>query len=70
MISEAKKKANAKYNKKTYAMLGTMVRKEEKEAIRNWAEGKGLSLSGYIISLIEDDCPEFKTMRERRGSDK
>lgn len=55
MVSEARKKANEKYNAKTYAQIMLRVRKEEKEKIQEYAESKGLSLNGYINKLIQED---------------
>ena len=55
MMSEAKKKANRKYNEKAYDQLKIVVKKGEKDIIKAYAESIGKSLNGYINELIISD---------------
>lgn len=48
-------KAKNKYNSKAYEHIHLVVKKGEKENIRQWAENKGESLNGYINRLIRQD---------------
>lgn len=54
-MSEARKKANEKYNAKAYDQIKILVKKGERETIKAYAESKGLSLNGYINNLIKAD---------------
>ena len=55
MMSEAKKKANRKYNEKAYDQLKIVVKKGERDIIKAYAESIGKSLNGYINDLIVSD---------------
>ena len=54
-LSEARKKANEKYNAKAYDQVKVLVKKGQRDIIKQHAESKGLSLNGYINKLISDD---------------
>lgn len=60
MLSEAKKRANKKYNEKAYDQLKIMVKKGEREKIKNYAENIGKSLSKYIKDLINEDMQQHR----------
>ena len=49
-----------KYNTKTYDQLRIIVKKGQKNVIKQYAESKGMSLNGYINSLIEADMKQGK----------
>lgn len=51
-ISEARKRANAKYNAKAYTKLMVRIRKEDEDAIRTAIEASGESVNGYILKAI------------------
>lgn len=52
-LSEARKRANAKYNAKAYEQITLRVSKGEKEKIRIFAESKNQSLNAFILSAIK-----------------
>ncbi len=54
-LSEARKKANQKYNEKAYDQVKILVKKGEREVIKARAEELGLSLNAYINKLIHED---------------
>lgn len=54
-LSEARKKANEKYNAKAYDQIKVLVKKGKREEIKAHAERQGLSLNGYINKLIAED---------------
>ena len=60
-ISNAKIQAPAKYNAKAYDRIEIKVKKGQKAVIQAHAQGKGLSLNAYIVSLIEQDMHEQQT---------
>ena len=54
-MSEARKKANEKYNAKAYDQIKIIVKKGKRDLIKTHAKNCGMSLNGYINKLIEDD---------------
>lgn len=52
-ISEAKHKANEKYNAKAYDEIKVRVSKGRKEEIRAYAESRGMSVNSFIIEAID-----------------
>lgn len=53
--NEKRKIASMKYNKEKRDSLTLSLPKGKKEEYRAKAESKGLSLTAYIVSLIEND---------------
>lgn len=53
--SDAQKRASMKYRAKTKEQMNIDIKKGMKEAYKQQAAKRGLSLSAYIISLIERD---------------
>jgi predicted HicB family RNase H-like nuclease len=53
-VSEARKRANAKYNAKAYEQLPARVKKGRKEKIMNHADLKGESLNSFINRAINE----------------
>ena len=53
-VSEARKRANAKYNLKAYDRVELKVKKGEKEKIRLFAEANGESLNSFINRAIKE----------------
>ena len=49
-----------KYNSKTYDQLRIVVKKGQKDVIKQYAESKGMSMNGYINNLIEADMKQGK----------
>lgn len=56
--TEAQKKATIKYMKDNLEEIRFRVRKGKKEQYRDQAAKNGMSLSAYIIHLLEKDAPE------------
>ena len=54
IMTEARIKANRKWNEKAYDRIGIYVKKGDKERIKSQAESKGLSMNEYITRLIYD----------------
>lgn len=53
-ISEARKRANAKYNLKAYDRIELKVTKGKKEEIRLFAQAQGESLNAFINRAIAE----------------
>ena len=52
--TEARRRANEKYNAKAYDEIKVRVSKGNKEKIKEYAEGRGESLNGFINRAIEE----------------
>ncbi len=53
--TESRKKASMKYNKEKRDMLNLNLPKGKKEIYRAQAKRRGMTLTAYIIKLLEDD---------------
>lgn len=53
--SDARIKANNKYNAKTYKKISLNVRISDYEKIKNYIDAMGISANSYIIELIKKD---------------
>ena len=53
-VSEAQKKASAKYNLKAYDRIELKVKKGEKDSIKAHAEKQGESLNAFINRAIAE----------------
>lgn len=58
-ISEARKRANAKYNQKAYDRIELKVTKGKKEKIRAYAETQGESINAFINRAIAETMGEI-----------
>lgn len=57
-ISEARKRANAKYNLKAYDRIELKVAKGKKEEIRIFAEANGESINAFVNRAIAEAMNE------------
>ena len=57
-ISEARKRANAKYNLKAYDRIELKVAKGKKEEIRIFAESNGESINAFVNRAIAEAMNE------------
>lgn len=55
MVTEAQKKATAKYNKNNYDTIYVRVPKGDREKIRDFAESQGKSLNQFIADLLHKE---------------
>ena len=53
-ISEAQKKAVAKYNAKNYDRIELKVPKGKKAVIKDFADSKGKSINGFVNEAIDE----------------
>lgn len=52
--SEAKIRANNRYNAKTYDRINIAVHKGKKDIIQAHAKALGKSINGYVVEAIEE----------------
>ena len=68
-ISEARKRANAKYNAKAYDRIELKVSKGKKEKIRLYAESQGESINAFINRASAEtmgEVPKKETAQKRQ----
>lgn len=53
--SEAQKEATARYNKKAYDRIDLVVKKGQREIIKNFAASQGKSLNRFILDAVEKE---------------
>jgi len=53
-LSEARKRANQKYNEKTYERVQVVIRKGEKAVIQAHATSRGESVNGFLNRAIKE----------------
>lgn len=51
-ISEARYKANKKYNAKAYDRLAVDVKKGERNRLKAYADSQGMSLNNFVCSCL------------------
>lgn len=61
MISDAQKKATAKYKSKVYDKIELRVRKGNRDIIKARAEKLGMSVNEYLNDLITKDLEQSKS---------
>ena len=60
--SDAQKEATARYNKKAYDRIDVIVKKGQRQIIKDFAAAQGKSLNRFICDLIEAEMnKETKT---------
>ncbi len=58
--SDAQKEATARYNKKTYDRINVIVRKGQRQIIKDFAASQGKSLNRFICDAIEAEMNKKK----------
>ena len=51
--SDAQKEATARYNKKTYDRINIIVKKGQRQIIKDFAASQGKSLNRFVLDAIE-----------------
>lgn len=59
-ITEAQKRAVAKYNSANYDKLTVRIKKGQREILKAHADGRGESLNGWIVSAIKEKLKKEK----------
>ena len=58
--SEAQKEATARYNKKAYDRINIIVKKGQREIIKDFAASQGKSLNRFILDAVEAEMNKHK----------
>ncbi len=58
--SDAQKEATARYNKKTYDRINIIVRKGQRQLIKDYAASQGKSLNRFILDAVEKEIAKIK----------
>ena len=53
--SEAQKEATARYNKKAYDRIDLVVKKGQRQVIKDFAAAQGKSLNRFILDAVEKE---------------
>lgn len=61
--SDAQKEATARYNKKAYDRINVIVRKGQRQVIKDFAASQGKSLNRFICDAIEAEMNKSKDNR-------
>ena len=59
--SDAQKEATARYNKKSYDRINIIVKKGQRQIIKDYAASQGKSLNRFICDLVEAEMKKSKT---------
>ena len=58
--SDAQKEATARYNKKAYDRIDVVVKKGQRQIIKEFAASQGKSLNRFICDAIEEQMKKAK----------
>ena len=58
--SDAQKEATARYNKKTYDRIDVIVKKGQRQIIKDYAASQGKSLNRFILDAVEAEMNKNK----------
>ena len=59
--TDAQKEATARYNRKTYDRINVIVKKGQRQIIKDFAANQGKSLNRFICDAIEAQMHKEKT---------
>ena len=59
--SDAQKEATARYNKKAYDRINVIVKKGQRQIIKDFAASQGKSLNRFICDAIDAEMNKSKT---------
>lgn len=57
---DSQKEATARYNKKTYDRINIIVKKGQRESIKNFAAQQGKSLNRFVLDAVEAEIQRIK----------
>ena len=57
---DSQKEATARYNKKTYDRINLIVKKGERQVIKDFAASQGKSLNRFILDAVEAEMNRCK----------
>ena len=57
---DSQKEATARYNKKTYDRINIIVKKGQRQIIKDFAASQGKSLNRFILDAVEAEMNKHK----------
>lgn len=57
---DSQKEATARYNKKTYDRINIIVKKGQREVIKEFAASQGKSLNRFVLDAVETEMNKLK----------
>ncbi len=57
--SDAQKEATARYNKKTYDRIELVVKKGQRQMIKDFAASQGKSVNRFILDAVEKEMVQI-----------
>lgn len=57
---DSQKEATARYNKKTYDRINIIVKKGQRQIIKDFAAAQGKSLNRFILDAVEAEMNKHK----------
>ena len=57
---DSQKEATARYNKKTYDRINIVVKKGQREIIKDFAASQGKSLNRFVLDAVEAEMNRIK----------
>ena len=61
---DSQKEATARYNKKTYDRINLIVKKGQRQVIKDFAASQGKSLNRFILDAVEAEMKRCKEETE------
>lgn len=58
--SDAQKEATARYNKKTYDRINIIVKKGQRQIIKEFATSQGKSLNRFILDAVDAEILKIR----------
>lgn len=58
---DSQKKATARYNKKAYDRINIIVKKGQRQIIKDYAASQGKSLNRFVLDAVEAEMNKGKT---------
>lgn len=58
--SDAQKEATLRYNKKTYDRINIIVKKGQRQILKDYAAKQGKSLNRFILDAVEQEIAKTK----------
>ena len=58
--SDAQKEATARYNKKAYDRINIIVKKGQRDIIKDFAASQGKSLNRFVLDAVEAEMNRIK----------
>lgn len=58
--SDAQREATARYNKKTYERIDVVVKKGQRQILKDFAASQGKSLNRFILDAVEQEIERIR----------